>query len=1213
VDASDTLQLTDWNSGHNVLRAVGACPNLLSGANGFMAQSPTVLYSAHPGGTSTVTLALPASGTHCFACTQHYSAMRFTVVVASGDPSPSPPPPGPPPPPLTPAPSPPPPFPPGTHLPPSPPSRPHPPPPDPPFVHTVDLYPQSGYEFRTYLVSCQLQTMTSYCAANAAAAPPPPPVVVTLPTLDSAFATFVETVNSDPDLAAQVETLASIFTSDTTTTAVTDSLSAPAAVEATTAVSELLQALGITTPDASADTSTVEAAARAQFNAIDEMVRASRAMQRESQCTRFGLTGDACQLEDKPVLIDSTTLPLALGVFSDARIDTTLNAVLRFFGAGGEASRAVRLDNGEVVVAAMRRTRSSGAACGSYYFQQATIRCDCTKSFDDDTDLMDGLSLECTGGYVPTQASIPNGQRYSVPGGGVLEIMITDDRRRRRDRRALSADDTVAYMAAADGAAPPPSPPPPDPPPPSAPPSPFPPGAQLPSPPPPRSPRPSPPCPSSPPSPSPPPPCLPRTAAISVRGQKWEVEGEGPLSSWRIGPGPYEFTGVTVSHPLLLYSTTADCVPEPDCPVGYLANKPTGASHPGAKARYCVGTQTWTIPTYECRDANLHLDCLQHGSMDGLDRFAFEPTCAPPPPPAPPEAEALEAYGFSINANRVGQKNKLTTLLRDFTDVDEVNDGQGSTTAKKDSVDAASLMEDVFRNKEYGTVRRAREVFSFVTAMQRVRAQRICQDRGVARSRCAQTGAQKPPSITIDPIELKMIPKTIGDGRLNQRTRMRVVPLPDSTIDPTASEATRQIDVDSDEENVLFEIPAPTDRTADSTVNTGSIQFGPTGSQIACTMSKTWSAVAQELTVTLTCSSLATPTITVAMDSSVDVGGLGAFGLFRNNETGVDQTEGPPPGRRLQGDDSGSGAFGAAGIGVQPPASPPYSPGAFTQGDPHLTFAHGGKADFRGTDGDWYVIFSAPGVQMAAQTQAHDFLMPGSKLVHGSFFTKASWNIQTGSKVVTLMSDANTFSFSTFVSDPLRGRAWRGTWKRWSDAHADAAYDKGTLSVRAGGWQLNVSHHPVYRKVEGPSGWRYDIAIRPLDRRDPAAFGRSSPTCFSHGIIGQSFDGDGLAVDGQRDDYSGHGELTTRAMAEGAIEGSASDYRVADAYTTAFRYSRFERSASSTCSARDVSKLTRFEASHDGVAGSSDLLEADAATDAVEVARAVALAAAEHA
>ena len=257
--------------------------------------------------------------------------------------------------------------------------------------------------------------------------------------------------------------------------------------------------------------------------------------------------------------------------------------------------------------------------------------------------------------------------------------------------------------------------------------------------------------------------------------------------------------------------------------MGYLADKPTGASHPGTKARYCVGAQTWTIPTYECRDANLHLDCLLHGPMDGLDRFAFEPTCAPPPPPAPPEAEALEAFGFSINAQKVGQKNKLTTLLKDFTDVDEVNDGQGSTTAKKDV--ATALMKDVFRGKGYGTVRRAR---GSSLSPRCACAQRICEDRGVSR-RAAPRREPEAPRITIDPIELKMIPKTIGDGRLNQRPRMRVVPLPDPTIDPTASEATRQIAIDSDEENVLFEIPAPTDLSTDSTVNTGSIQFGPTG------------------------------------------------------------------------------------------------------------------------------------------------------------------------------------------------------------------------------------------------------------------------------------------------------------------------------------------------------------------------------------------------
>jgi hypothetical protein len=35
-------------------------------------------------------------------------------------------------------------------------------------------------------------------------------------------------------------------------------------------------------------------------------------------------------------------------------------------------------------------------------------------------------------------------------------------------------------------------------------------------------------------------------------------------------------------------------------------------------------------------------------------------------------------------------------------------------------------------------------------------------------------------------------------------------------------------------------------------------------------------------------------------------------------------------------------------------------------------------------------------------------------------------------------------------------------------------------------------------------------------------------------------------------------EFTTSAMAEGAIEGVAEAYRVADKYATAFKFSRFE-------------------------------------------------------
>ena len=73
-----------------------------------------------------------------------------------------------------------------------------------------------------------------------------------------------------------------------------------------------------------------------------------------------------------------------------------------------------------------------------------------------------------------------------------------------------------------------------------------------------------------------------------------------------------------------------------------------------------------------------------------------------------------------------------------------------------------------------------------------------------------------------------------------------------------------------------------------------------------------------------------------------------------------------------------------------------------------------------------------------------------------------------------------------------------------------------------------------------------------------------------HGLLGQTFDGDGLPINGHRDDYtkrhvnaSRHhpgGVISTLSLGEGAFEGSADDYRLPDAspFATAFKYSRFD-------------------------------------------------------
>ena len=108
-----------------------------------------------------------------------------------------------------------------------------------------------------------------------------------------------------------------------------------------------------------------------------------------------------------------------------------------------------------------------------------------------------------------------------------------------------------------------------------------------------------------------------------------------------------------------------------------------------------------------------------------------------------------------------------------------------------------------------------------------------------------------------------------------------------------------------------------------------------------------------------------------------------------------------------------------------------------------------------------------------------------------------------------------------------------------------------TMHLAAPDWQLSISPRPVFDRISG-AHHRMDLRIKLVT---PEAKLPTAP----HGIIGQSWDGDGLATDGQVDVYprTEGAVFTTYAMAEGAIQGSASDYEVATAYDTRFKYSRY--------------------------------------------------------
>ena len=253
-------------------------------------------------------------------------------------------------------------------------------------------------------------------------------------------------------------------------------------------------------------------------------------------------------------------------------------------------------------------------------------------------------------------------------------------------------------------------------------------------------------------------------------------------------------------------------------------------------------------------------------------------------------------------------------------------------------------------------------------------------------------------------------------------------------------------------------------------------------------------------------------------------------------------------------------------------------------------------ADFRGKNDTFFALLSAPGVQFAAKTMDSDFLLPRPQLVHGSFFTDAAWMVLgLNGDVFAIQSSAEAVGFK--VSDGRAGKlivSRSRIWQTWASQGVFALMKQSTLMVRANGWEVNATRRPIYNYVSGPKHWRYDLAMRKLDGTVFAQkHGNSSKFCWPHGILGQSWDGDGLAVNGRKDDYKYDASkpvITTVAMAEGAIEGYAAEYALKSYNDTRFRYSRFHRRWTDPCAPRDVRALRGLKQASDSteVASSVD-------------------------
>ena len=551
--------------------------------------------------------------------------------------------------------------------------------------------------------------------------------------------------------------------------------------------------------------------------------------------------------------------------------------------------------------------------------------------------------------------------------------------------------------------------------------------------------------------------------------------------------------------------------------------------------------------------------------------FTASPQPSMPPPAPPAGTDLLEETGIDFlrdddaDGTLVHGLTKMTELfLRGTPRVNE------TTTFAKDLV----------KRRGYTTPRKKlRAMLQLAAGMKKVTCRRASSrygGQGCATSRAA--------TMKVDVAEMEML-GTFTDFRIVSKPAFRIETL-------EGREGDREFSLDDPNEAILFAIS----RVNSDELGCGTIRFDTavTGAEhFHCNCTKDFGDGNALLGVHVGCNDADASSKTLAKGDVLDTMTFIVQYVDADASAGRRLTEDADA---LDDPASDDGDYIAVGAGVKPPSAPPEPPSSPSpplapigaRQDPHLHLAHGGSADFRGEDGAWYALVSAPGVHVAARTRDVTFMLPQPLLVHGSFFTEVAFVLRGASgRGYGVHSDAHSIAYAVYdlgengkdFKQPLLIARRVGVWTNLYIEGIGIYYKQATLVVRGNGWEANSTRHPIYNKVAGAPEWRLDFTMRQLSGSTgfEGSHGVASKSCHPHGLIAQSYDDDNLAVDGAQDNYDYNRTrpvLTTKAQAEGAIEGKARDYKSADKFDTSFAFTRFLAQRSDVCAARDVQKLT---------------------------------------
>jgi ELWxxDGT repeat protein len=254
------------------------------------------------------------------------------------------------------------------------------------------------------------------------------------------------------------------------------------------------------------------------------------------------------------------------------------------------------------------------------------------------------------------------------------------------------------------------------------------------------------------------------------------------------------------------------------------------------------------------------------------------------------------------------------------------------------------------------------------------------------------------------------------------------------------------------------------------------------------------------------------------------------------------------------------------------------TPAPVLEGDPHVFDAFGVHvADFKGEDHGVYNILSSAKLSANALFVQKDYVAPGPmhRLVHGSFVTEVYLVIGTDDgRTVRIGFSAARAIFLNVGEGNAPMAKWRAP-VQLAFGNITVSLLERTVEVTTPEWSFSASSQKKDAIIAAGNTCSKGKCILNLNLRPLVDVGHAKVA--PHGLLGQAYDGDDVSVIGAIDEYRG-AEITTKAMAEGAIEGVAADYKMAGKFATDFAFSRWGKTEAAP---RDVSKLMGKKIKHD--------------------------------